>query len=189
MNFRIACSMLVVWGIFIVTSTGNVFAADSVKLTRSGDTVGVTINGEEFATYQFAKSLPKPFFSPVKVAGTQISRPIVGEDYKGDHPQLKVTISTVGFEGKKIEVELVREDQPDANPIRRVVTCVGTSSVVEFDLDASDTGRKSFVVRTPVQEGETRDDNNSRTFSLSVVDDRAKVLLVEGESRGVPRCP
>ena len=84
MNLRTACSMLVVWGVFFCASLGDAVAADSVKLTRSGDTVAVTINGEEFATYQFAKSLPKPFFSPVKVAGTQISRPIVGEDYKGD---------------------------------------------------------------------------------------------------------
>lgn len=89
MNLRNAYSMLVVWGVFVGVSSGRVIAADSVKLARSGDTIAVTINGEEFATYHFAKSLPKPFFSPVKIAGTQISRPIVGEDYKGDHPHHK----------------------------------------------------------------------------------------------------
>ena len=89
MNLRTWYMLSVVWGLFTVVSATGGWAADSVKLTRSGDTVGVTINGEEFATYQFAKSLPKPFFSPVKLAGTQLSRPIVGEDYKGDHPHHK----------------------------------------------------------------------------------------------------
>ena len=103
--------------------------------------------------------------------------------YKGDHPQLKVTLSTHGFDGKTIDIELVPEDKPDAAPIRQSVKCTGTSIVAEFDLDANELGRKSYIVRTPVQEGETRDDNNSRTFALSVVDDRAKVLLVEGDAR------
>ena len=89
MNLRTVCSMLVVWGTLTWLSSAGGWAADTVKLVRGSDTIAVTINGEEFATYQFAKSLPKPFFSPVKVAGTQVSRPIVGEDYKGDHPHHK----------------------------------------------------------------------------------------------------
>jgi hypothetical protein len=39
------------------------------------------------------------------------------------------------------------------------------------------------VLTIPVQEGETHKDNNSRSFTISVVDDRAKVLLVDGEPR------
>lgn len=103
--------------------------------------------------------------------------------YKDDHPQVKVTLSTVGFEGKTVDVELVEEDKPDAKPVRQSVLCKGSTATVEFDLDADEIGRKSYVVRTPVQEGETRDDNNSQSFSLSVVDDRAKVFLVDGEAR------
>jgi hypothetical protein len=57
---------------------------------RGEDTVAVTINGGEFTTYRFSKSLPKPFFSPIKAAdGTILTRPIVGPDYKGDHPHHK----------------------------------------------------------------------------------------------------
>ena len=103
--------------------------------------------------------------------------------YKGDHPQLKVTLSTFGFEGKPIELELVSEDDPDSTPLRQSITSNTTSAIVEFDLQAETLGRHSFVVRTPVQEGETRADNNSRSFTFTVVDDRAKVLLVDGESR------
>ena len=103
--------------------------------------------------------------------------------YKGDHPQLKVTISTVGFEGKTIDVELLREDLPEAKPIRQSVVCKGNSAIVEFELDADEIGRKTYLVRTPVQTGETREDNNSRSFSVTVVDDRAKVFIVDGEAR------
>lgn len=103
--------------------------------------------------------------------------------YKGDHPQLKVTIGTSGFDGQTIDVELVAEKEPEAEPIRKSVKCQGTSVTLEFDLDADEIGRKTFVVRTPVQKDETFDDNNSRTFSFSVVDDRAKVFLADGEAR------
>lgn len=103
--------------------------------------------------------------------------------YKGDHPQLKVTLNTVGFEGKTLEVELVPENDTQAEPIKKSVVVAGPSVTVEFDLDAMEVGRKAFLVRTPVLEGETRDDNNSRTFAFTVVDDRAKVFVLEGDAR------
>jgi hypothetical protein len=103
--------------------------------------------------------------------------------YKGDHPQLKVTLSTVGFEGRTLDVELVPENDPMAEPIRKTVVVGGPSANVEFDLDAMEVGRKAYLVRTPVLEGETRDDNNSRTFAFTVVDDRARVYIVEGDAR------
>ncbi len=103
--------------------------------------------------------------------------------YKGDHPQIKVTLGTVGFDGQSIDVELVSEDQPDAPPVRQTVICKGASTTIDFQIDAEETGRKKYVVRTSVQPGETRDDNNSRSFSLMVVDDRAQVFLVDGEAR------
>ena len=103
--------------------------------------------------------------------------------YKGDHPQLKVTLSTVGFEGKTLDVELVPENDPMAVPIKKSVLVTGPSVTVEFDLDAMEVGRKAYIVRTPVLEGETRDDNNSRTFAFTVVDDRAKVFVLEGDAR------
>ncbi|WP_373651319.1 hypothetical protein [Schlesneria sp. DSM 10557] len=103
--------------------------------------------------------------------------------YKGDHPRLRVTVSTTGFEGKLIELELVSEDDPDAVPIKQTVTGNSGPVIAEFDLDAEQLGRHGYVVRTPVLDDEMRDDNNSRSFKLNVVDDRAKVLIIEGEPR------
>ncbi|MBS0201498.1 MAG: VWA domain-containing protein [Planctomycetes bacterium] len=102
--------------------------------------------------------------------------------YKSDHPQLKVTLTTVGFEGQTLDVELV-PDIPDAQPLKKTVKVTGPAVTLEFDLDATEVGRKAFVVRTPVLEGETRDDNNSRSFAFTVVDDRAKVFVLDGDAR------
>jgi hypothetical protein len=103
--------------------------------------------------------------------------------YKGDRPQLKVTLNAAGFEGRTLDVELIPENDPDAAPIKKSVVVAGSSATVEFDLDAMTIGRKAFVVRTPLLEGETRDDNNTRTFAFSVVDDRARVYLLDGDAR------
>ena len=73
-----------------VAITDVCFAADSVNLVRNGDAVSVAINEIEFTTYLFGKSLPKPYFFPIKAAdGALLTRPIVGENYQGDHPHHK----------------------------------------------------------------------------------------------------
>ena len=120
-------------------------------------------------------------FRPKDLSITSLEHPQTV--YKGDHPQLKVTLSTVGFEGKTLDVELVPDNDPKAVPVKKQIAVTGPSANVEFDLDATEIGRKAFTVRTPVLEGETRDDNNSRTFAFTVVDDRAKVYLVDGDAR------
>ena len=45
---------------------------------------------------------------------------------------------------------------------------------VDFPLNADSIGRDEYVIRTAVQEGETRDDNNQRSFALEVVDDQSR---------------
>ena len=82
--------VLIVVILAAVAFANQSFGADSVKLVRTDDVVAVTSNGKEFASYVFAKSWPKPFFSSVKSAdNVLITRPIVGENYKGDHPHHK----------------------------------------------------------------------------------------------------
>ena len=65
-------------------------AAETVKLSRADNKVDVSVSGKEFTSFLFAKSLPKPYFYPVKATDNAlIARPIVGENYKGDHPHHK----------------------------------------------------------------------------------------------------
>ena len=106
--------------------------------------------------------------------------------YLNDKPLAKVTLQAAGFEGETLNVVL---EELDGKTLTKAVTVPKSESglppsvTVEFALDATKLGRHQFTVRTDVLKAETRDDNNARDFSLTVIDDKAKVLLVEGEAR------
>lgn len=100
--------------------------------------------------------------------------------FKGDKPVLKATLNSVGFEKQPIELKLQPAEGP---PILKTVTPAGPHIEVEFPLPVSDPGRYEFTLSTKPQPGETREDNNSRDFAMTVVDDKVRVLLIEGEAR------
>lgn len=103
--------------------------------------------------------------------------------FKDDAASVKAVIHTAGFEGEEVAVYLDWLDEPDKAPLSETVTPSGPAAEVSFALNQLDVGRHRFRVRMDVAENETRDDNNSRDFSISVVDDRAQVLLIEGAGR------
>jgi hypothetical protein len=103
--------------------------------------------------------------------------------FKDDAPRVNALIQTSGFENEELTVYLESLDDPDQEPMTKRVTPAGPAAEVAFSLDKLEVGRHRFRVRTDVHPEETRDDNNSRDFSISVVDDRAQVLLIEGEGR------
>lgn len=104
--------------------------------------------------------------------------------FRGDEPLVKATLQASGFEGVPIELELQRLDGETPVTIeKRAVTPTGPLTPLEFKLPPAEIGRQSYSLKLPVQEGETHDDNNLRAFSITVVDDRAKVLLVDNEPR------
>ncbi len=106
--------------------------------------------------------------------------------YLNDKPIAKVTLQAAGFEGETLAVMLEKkegESQTKLLVVPKADSGLPPIVVANFLLDATQLGRQRFTVRTDVLDGETRDDNNSRDFSLLVVDDKAKVLLVEGEAR------
>ena len=100
-----------------------------------------------------------------------------------DRPLIRVALRTSGYEGQEVEVTLAPEEGAPGEPQTKSLRVTGPITETEFTLEASELGRFRYSVSTPVRAGETREDNNSRTFSLSVVDDEADVLLVEGEGR------
>lgn len=100
--------------------------------------------------------------------------------YKDDHPLVKIQMTTAGFEGKSLEVVL---EQDGREPKKKTIAPTGPATQVEFELDLMGLGRHQFTVRTAVQPGETRDDNNSSSFAVTVVDDKVRALLVEGTAR------
>lgn len=100
--------------------------------------------------------------------------------FKDDKPVLKAALNTAGFEGQAIVVKL----QPAAGePVEKTVTPAGPQVEVEFPLPVGKLGRYEFTLATDPLPGETRQDNNSRQFAMTVVDDKVRVLLIEGEAR------
>ncbi|MES2791513.1 MAG: hypothetical protein V4719_17985 [Planctomycetota bacterium] len=100
--------------------------------------------------------------------------------FKDDQPVLKAMLNTSGFEGQAITVKL----QPaEGEPVLKTVTPAGSQVELEFPLPVSKLGRYEFTLSTDPLPGETRKDNNTRQFALTVVDDKVRVLLLEGEAR------
>lgn len=103
----------------------------SVTLTQGKDTVVIKINDREFSTFNYKADLPKPFMFPVRGSdGTVLTRDIIYDRTKGDHPHHKgiwVAVDEVGGvqhwaeKGKIVnrEVELVVER---GNPAQMRVT-------------------------------------------------------------------
>ncbi|MBX3436380.1 MAG: hypothetical protein KF861_02745 [Planctomycetaceae bacterium] len=134
------------------------------------------------------RSLPAPVY-PVMMGSEQRPRDLaIGElespemVYQNDAAVLKAQLRTPGFEGSALTVTLELVDRPESRQTQ-TVTATGRSVSVEFPLDATALGRHRYVLRILPQPGETREDNNERLLTLNVVDDSAKVLLVEGAAR------
>jgi len=102
---------------------------------------------------------------------------------KDDKPVVRASLRTAGFEGQDLEVTLAPEAGGQGEPQRKTVRVTGPVTEVQFTLATPELGRFRYTVSTPAQAGETREDNNARSFTLSVVDDQADVLIVDGEGR------
>jgi len=100
--------------------------------------------------------------------------------FKDDNPQLKARVNTPGFEGKELTVVLERSG---GEPVTKTIKPDGPETDVFFELDSKKVGRHKYKLRIDVQEGETRDDNNAKSFAMNIVNDKVRALLVEGEAR------
>ncbi len=103
--------------------------------------------------------------------------------FKDDSSVVKARLTLDGFEHEIINVAL---EMPDGTNETKSVKLAGKnaqSAEVEFNFKATEIGHHRFTLRTDVRPHETRDGNNSREFSIQVVDDKSRVLLVDGEAR------
>ena len=103
--------------------------------------------------------------------------------FVNDKAQVTGIVTTSGFEGTPITVRLESVGEEPPVMLSQVVTPDGPSTEVSFSLDELELGRHRFELKADVLPNETRDDNNGREFSVSVVDDRAQMLIVDGSSR------
>ena len=75
--------------LFAVDGRAVLGADNVVRLTPKADTLEVTIGGEPFTIYHFAKTQKKPYFWPIHdLAGQIITRPLVDPKARPriDHP-------------------------------------------------------------------------------------------------------
>lgn len=100
--------------------------------------------------------------------------------FKKDKRILTAVLTTSGFEGEEVIVTL---EPAQGEPITKTITPDQTEVAVTFELDEEEIGRHEYTLSVKPKEGETRRDNNSRRFALTIVDDKVRVLLVEGEAR------
>ena len=102
--------------------------------------------------------------------------------YKGDVANIEATLKLDGYAGREVAVTLER---PGASPLRRTVRGPddGSRPVVSFRVPMEEAGLVPLSIAVPPLDGDTRPDNDRRAFSVQVADDKAKVLLVDGEAR------
>jgi hypothetical protein len=105
--------------------------------------------------------------------------------FQNDTPIIKARFAADGFRNEELTVILQHADGTEESRVVRVPpdTAGAPFIDVDFPLKADTIGRGEYLLRTAVQDGETRDDNNERSFAVEVVDDQSHVLLVEGEAR------
>lgn len=97
-----------------------------------------------------------------------------------DQALVRAVLGTAGFEGEELTVRL----EAAGNIIQQqTITPAADSTTVSFSLPADQPGRFDYVITSDPRPGELRNDNNSRSFSLKVVDNKARVLLLDGDAR------
>lgn len=121
---------------------------------------------------------------PVDLAMESIDHP--ESVYKGDQPLIRVRASTHGFENTPLTLTLT--DIVSGNRMTRNV--IGGERFVdaEFEMPLNEAGRRRFILEIqPSEVGGKRDelqtDNNRQEFAINVVDDTARVMIVDGEAR------
>ncbi|MBC7968232.1 MAG: hypothetical protein H7Z17_20185 [Fuerstia sp.] len=145
-----------------------------------------TAAGDVTATAQRLASLQVPVYSvpigsrlpprDLSIAAVESPEAV----FLNDKAQIRAVIGTSGFEGEPLTVRLKRGDELVSE---QTVTPASDSVSVTFDIPSDKAGRFDYRVETGTQPGELRDDNNGRDINLQVVDNKARVMLVEGDAR------
>jgi hypothetical protein len=103
--------------------------------------------------------------------------------FKGSETTVDAEVQVNGLSERSVEVRL--ELPGGKEPLRETVRHDGGSKLhrVRFRPKLDETGPKTLVVKVDPLPEEIRKDNNSRPVVVNVVEDKAKVLLIDGEVR------
>ena len=105
-----------------------------------------------------------------------------GTVFGDDTLRLTATVRTGGFLNRPVAISLFPADSPQ-EAVVQTITPTDDSTEVTFEWTADRIGRQRLVVRAEPHPDEIRDDNNQKDVLVNVVDDIARVLLIDGEAR------
>jgi hypothetical protein len=102
--------------------------------------------------------------------------------FKGVDVPVEARVKVSGLPAQEVVVELQRRGQP---PLEERVRHDGSDRyyTIPFQTRLDQIGTNALLVTAKAVPGEIRTDNNSRPIVINVADDKAKVLLVDGEAR------
>lgn len=121
-----------------------------------------------------------PRQAPPDVALAAVKAP--ASVFKGVDAPIETRVKVSGLPAQEIVVELQAPGQPvQEEHIRH--DGGDRYYPVRFQVRLDQVGTQALTVTARSVAGETRTDNNSRPLAVNVADDRAKVLLVDGEAR------
>ncbi len=105
--------------------------------------------------------------------------------YRGDIANVTATLKLDGYPGREVAVTL---DRPGGSPMRQVVRVpadAGSSRPsVAFRVPLETAGPAALTLAVGPVDGDVQPANDRRALAIQVVDDRAEVLLVDGEGAG-----
>lgn len=112
----------------------------------------------------------------ISIAGVDAPKTVFFEDTA----TVRGTIRAEGYQGQEVTVYL---KDGDRIVDQTTTTVAGPEFETQFEIPASEVGSTEYSLTTDVQPGELREDNNVRPFTVSVVDSKSRVMLIEGDAR------
>jgi hypothetical protein len=104
--------------------------------------------------------------------------------YRGDTALIEATIKLDGYDGREVAVTLERAGAPELKrTVRASATAAAARPVVTFPVSFDTVGTVAVTVAVGPLEADARPDNDRRTALVQVIDDKASVLLVDGDAR------
>ena len=117
---------------------------------------------------------------PADIAVTTVQSPT--SVFKNSEVPVEARIVVHGMPERELVVTLQRDGQP---PLEERIQHDGKTQnyTVRFQPKMEEVGTKTLKVTVKNEREELRADNNSRPVIVNVADDKAKVLLIDGEAR------
>ncbi len=104
--------------------------------------------------------------------------------YRGDVARVEATLKLDGYAGKDVPVTL---DRPGGSPMSQTVHVPADAHsvrpVVTFQVPLEEVGTSNLTLTVGPLDGDIRRDNDRRNLMVQVADDKASVLIVNGEAR------